>query len=143
MNPFYEHMERAGKLIGRMKLPRNCVEPGELAQAAWRVAVGERVASHCQPGALVRGRLIIYTEDSVWQSQLFALRHQILARLEEVLGNKLISELDFRRAAQRKLPQREMARKRPALETKSAESDGIQDPSLAHIYRMRRKRSTA
>ena len=36
-------MERAGRLIGKLKIPKEVLEPEALACAAWPVAVGRKI----------------------------------------------------------------------------------------------------
>ena len=131
-------MERVSRLIGRLRLPPNSVSPEELARAGWPVAVGKRIASHTRAASLAGSRLIVEVEDGVWQRQLSVLRVQILKKLEEVLGPSLVSEIEFRIAIARRLPQR-AERLKPAGD----DADEIQDPVLRKIYKDKRKRASA
>ena len=38
-------------------------------------------------------------EDAIWQKQLFHLRFDILAKLTEVLGSGIVTDLEFRIAS--------------------------------------------
>jgi predicted nucleic acid-binding Zn ribbon protein len=127
-------MERAGRLIGKMKLSPAVVDPEVRARAAWPVAAGKKIAQHTRATALVRGSLIVEVEDLVWQRQLNTLRHHLLRNLREVLGEETVTEIDFRPMPRRMAPQRaETAR--PA--------DGIQDPVMSLLYREAKKKETA
>ena len=53
---------------------------------------------------LVRNRLVVEVEDAVWQRQLWTLRGQILQRMEQVLGRKIVEEIEFRIAVPRMKP---------------------------------------
>ena len=93
-------MERAGKALAKLKFS-DAISPDQLAFAAWPAAVGKRIAVHACPKALVRGSLVIETDDAIWQKQLFHLRFDILAKLTEVLGGGVVTDLEFRIARSR------------------------------------------
>lgn len=135
-------MERAGRLIAKWKLCADCVQPDTLARAAWPSAVGKRIASHSTATTLVRGRLVVEVEDYVWYKQLFGLRTDILKRLDEVLGSKVVTEIEFRLGVPRIQPQREM-RRLPLLDGQGDEADGITNPALRRLYKTARKKATA
>jgi predicted nucleic acid-binding Zn ribbon protein len=101
-------MERAGRVVRRSGVAA-LVSPEQLAIAAWPAAVGKIVAGHTRPAALVRGCLIVETEDALWRKQLFPLTSQILGKMEHVIGPGIVRDLEFRPAgsAPRKAPQRE------------------------------------
>lgn len=129
-----EPMERAGRLIGKMKFSPGVVDPEARARAAWPVAAGNKIAVHTRATALVRGSLIVEVEDLVWQRQLNTLRHFLLRNLRETLGEQTVTEIDFRPMPRRIAPQRAQAA-RPA--------DGIADPVLGLLYRESKKREMA
>ncbi len=58
-------MERAGRLIGKLKLSSVMAEPETRARAAWKLAAGEKIARHTRPTMLVRGSLIVEVEDYI------------------------------------------------------------------------------
>jgi predicted nucleic acid-binding Zn ribbon protein len=128
-------MERAGKALAKLKLS-DAISPDQLAFAAWPAAVGKRIAVHAAPKALVRGTLVVETEDSVWQKQLFHLRFDILAKLTEVLGNSIITDLEFRIATPRRPPQSAQSHSETAP---LDEADRIEDPVLRILYKQARK----
>ena len=132
-------MERAGKSLAKLKLP-DAISPDDLARAAWPAAVGKRIAAHATAKSLVRGSLIVEVEDGIWQKQLFYLRFQILAKLQEVVGAGVITGVEFRTATPRRPPQ-------PALTLNASkaldEADGITDPGMRIVYKQARKKATA
>lgn len=130
-------MERAARSLAKMKSSGQ-ISAGELACAAWPVAVGETITRHSAAISLVRDKLVIEVEDAIWQKQLFHLQTQILHRLHAVLGPGLIADLEFRIAQQRRPPQRETL-----LAESLDESDRIEDPVLRIVYKQARKRATA
>jgi hypothetical protein len=88
--------------------------------------------------ALVRNRLIIEVEDSLWQRQLFTMRSQIIQQIENAAGRRVVEELHFRVAVAKRGPVRAETNT-PCLD----EADGIPDPFLRNIYRAARKKATA
>ena len=132
-------MERAGRSLAKMKLP-DAVSHQELAFAAWKGSVGKRLAKYAWPKALVRGNLIIETEDAVWQQQLFHLRFQILPRVVAILGEGIVRDLEFRVATPRRPPQAELEARRP---TSGDEADGIDDAVFRRLYKQSREKAGA
>ncbi|MGH9631030.1 MAG: DUF721 domain-containing protein, partial [Bryobacteraceae bacterium] len=126
-------MERAGRVLGKLK--HSSVPDEELARAAWPLAVGKRIAGRTVCTGLVRSRLVVEVEDAVWQRQLFALRGQILAKLEETTGRPVVSELEFRVAATRRPPGREERTAIPSAgQPANDEADAIEDRVLRKVY---------
>ncbi len=124
-------MERAGRLIPKLKMSPEIAGPETRARAAWKLAAGETVARHTKPGALVRGALIIEVEDPQWQRNLARMEHFFVRNLREALGEAIVQRLDFRpmrkpvqnaapEAVERRPPQRE---------------ERIADPVLNLVYR--------
>ena len=132
-------MQRAGSLIGKLKLSPELADPQARARAAWTLAAGKKIAAHTAASALVRGTLVVEVEDMVWQRQLNTLRHFLLRNLREVLGEEMVTEIDFRpmrhTAPERRKPQRAESARRDA--------NGIEDPVMALLYRQSQKRGTA
>src|ERR1700675_3898561 len=132
-------MERAGKSLAKLKLTE-AISQDDLARAAWPAAVGKRIAVHAAAKSLVRGSLIVEVEDSIWQKQLFYLRFQILAKLQEVVGAGIITDVEFRIATPRRPPQ-------PALSLNDSkpvdEADAISDPGMRIVYKQARKKASA
>jgi len=52
-------MERAGSLIGKLKLSPEVYDPETRARAAWALAAGKKIAAHTLASALVRGTLVV------------------------------------------------------------------------------------
>lgn len=123
-------MQRAATLLGKLKLPAACDVPEQRARAAWALAAGPKIARHTLAVALVRGTLVVEVSDLVWQKQLHALRHFLLRNLSEILGEPLVTDLDFRPMPPRRAPQRAEA---------AWGADGITDPVLAMLYARSKK----
>ena len=126
-------MERAGRLIGKLKLDVD--DPELRARAAWKVAAGKKIAEHTRAVALVRGALVVEVEDQIWQRQLKTLSVFLLRNLEKALGEPLVTDIDFRPMPRRREPQR-AERARGSQDT----SEDVQDPVLNMLYRQSRKR---
>jgi predicted nucleic acid-binding Zn ribbon protein len=135
-------MERAGRLLGKSKLPGCVITDEQIACSAWATAVGKKIASHTKAIGLVRNRLVIEVEDSVWQTQLFTLRSQIVGRLEQITAKPIVGELEFRIGVPKRAPQREETAN-PASPLFTDEADAIRDPVLRHLYKVARKRASA
>ena len=128
-------MERAGRLIGKLKFSPELADAETRVRAAWKLAAGKKIANHTRPTVLVRGSLIVEVEDYVWQKQLSTLRHFLIRNLAEALGEVLVTDLDFRPMPKRRMPQRS--------ETARSPMEGIEDPVLEMNYRKSKKRQTA
>lgn len=125
-------MQRAASLIRKLKLPAGSDSPEDRAKAAWRLAAGARIEKHTIAASLVRNTLVIEVGDIVWQRQLHALRYQLLRNIEGILGEPLVTDLDFRPMPPRRKPQREVV---------AANPDGIADPVLSLLYRKSKRQA--
>ncbi len=128
-------MERAGRSLAKLRLSGK-IDTDELACAAWPAAVGKRLASHARAVALVRGNLIVEVEDAIWQQQLFFLRHQILGRIHQVIGESGVKEIEFRIATPRRPPRMETS-----FAASDDDADHIADPGLRIVYKQARKKA--
>jgi predicted nucleic acid-binding Zn ribbon protein len=134
-------MQRASRVLGKLKLPAATMSVEKLACAAWPCAVGKTIAAHTHASRMVRTRLIVEVEDQVWRNQLFTLRHQILRRVDEHIGPGLVEDVEFRVIPRRLGPQRAES-STPALEAQD-DADGITDPVLRRIYKAARTKARA
>lgn len=133
-------MERASRLIGKLNFPGDSVATGELACAAWSAAVGARIARHARAERMVRRKLIVGVDDSVWGRQLFSMSRMILSRLAASLGEGVVDELEFRVAPQKRGPARA---ERATSANPGDEASGIEDPNLRRLYINSRKKELA
>lgn len=125
-------MERAGRLIGKLKLPKDLADPESRAHAAWKVAAGKKITEHTRVASLVRTKLIVEVEDLVWQRQLNTLRHFLLRNLRSALGEELVTEIDFRPMLD--VPRRSAQRATANRPAREGVTSGIQDPVLDALY---------
>src|SRR5215212_6004786 len=65
------------------------------ALAAWKHAAGDGLKEHAIPLALENRTLTIAVADPIWQKQLTSMRGQLLFRVNSILGQSLVSALDF------------------------------------------------
>jgi len=128
-------MERAGRVVRKMKVSPGLTDPETRAQMAWPVAAGKKIAIRTRPANLVRGTLVVEVEDIVWQRQLNTLRHFLLRNLHRELGEALVTDIDFRPMPRRLAPQR-AEQARPSVE-------GIHDPVMRMLYQQSKKKETA
>lgn len=138
-------MERAGRILAKWKGSQQAAEPAALAEAAWRVAVGPKIAAHTLSASLVRRHLVVEVEDETWRRQLAAMRPFILRNLARELGPGVVETIELRLAPARKGPARAEAPRTAALRKPPVrdEADGISDPVLRKLYDRMRRKSTA
>jgi hypothetical protein len=140
-------MERASKVIRRLRLPGETISGEELACSAWADAVGTKIAEHTRAARMVRSRLIVEVEDHIWRRQLFALSRQILANLAARIGPGVVEDLEFRIMARQSsaadLQRKEPHRAARAVPGAADEAESIADPVLRNIYKASRQRAGA
>ncbi len=136
-------MNQASRLIAQWSNASEVISHERIACAAWKRAVGKKVAQHSRALKLVRTSLVIEVEDEIWRTNLWSLRGQILRNLEKALGPGIVTAVEFRVMPPRVGPQREtessFALRPPAVD----EADAIADPGLRRIYKAARRRATA
>jgi hypothetical protein len=132
-------MDRAGRVLAKLKLSSHGVTSEQLALAAWPAAVGEKIAARCTAAKLVRSRLVVEVPDSTWQRQLWTMRSQVLHRIEAVLGSRIVDEVEFRVVPERRQPARAESPHQMALD----DADAIRDPFMRNLYKEARKKATA
>jgi Dna[CI] antecedent, DciA len=135
-----QFMERASRLLGKLKFPGDSVSSEELACAAWSAAVGARIARHARAERLVRTKLIVGVDDAIWGRQLFAMSRMILSKIAENLGEGLVDDLEFRVAPLKRGPQRA---ERSTTVGAADEADSIEDQDLRRLYLTSRKKELA
>jgi len=64
--------------------------------AAWKHAAGDGLRDHAVPLGLRRKSLVVGVADTTWQKQLQSLSGQLLFRLNSILGQPLVTFIDFR-----------------------------------------------
>jgi hypothetical protein len=134
-------MEQASRFIASLSNLRETCDPGDIVCAAWKRAVGKRIAVHTRAAKLVRDTLVVEVEDWFWQRNLMGLSRQILKNLEQAIGPGMVAGLEFRIMPTRRGPKLAEA-SMPAFEL-TDDSSGIADPGLRRIYRRKRDKEIA
>ena len=65
------------------------------AVAAWKFAAGDGLKDHAVPSKLEEGTLTVFVSDAIWQRQLHLMRGQLLFRVNSILGQAVVRELEF------------------------------------------------
>jgi len=74
----------------------NAAEVAEAAAiAAWKHAAGDGLKEHAIALRLENRTLIIAVADPIWRKQLTSMRGQLLFRVNSIVGQPLVSALDF------------------------------------------------
>ena len=63
------------------------------ARMAWEEAVGPSLAKHTSPLRLSKGYLEVAVPSAVWRTQLNFMQRDIAARINELLGGKVVEGL--------------------------------------------------
>lgn len=66
------------------------------ALVAWRRVAGGELSRQAVPFRLYRKTLIVAVADSTWQKQLEAMSGQLLFRLNSLLGQAVVTYIEFR-----------------------------------------------
>lgn len=82
------------------KLLRAAGETEEVLEAAaliaWRRVAGEGLRAQAVPFRLYRKTLVVAVADATWQKQLEAMSGQLLFRLNSLLGQAVVTYIEFR-----------------------------------------------
>ena len=133
------------------KILRAAGETEEVMEAAalvvWRRVAGEGLRTHAVPFRLYRKTLIVAVADATWKKQLEAMSGQLLFRLNSLLGQAVITYIEFRvdpktvsveRNRERVLVTNRAEQEQSALrcisEEISAAADAIHDSDLRHRF---------
>src|SRR5687768_6988622 len=65
------------------------------AIAAWKHAAGDGLKDHAVPVKLENRTLTVAVADTIWQKQLNLMRGQLQFRVNTILGQPLVSAIDF------------------------------------------------
>ena len=65
------------------------------AIAAWKHAAGDGLKGHAVPVKLENRTLTVAVADAIWQKQLHAMRGQMLFRVNSILGQPIVSAIEF------------------------------------------------
>jgi len=65
------------------------------AIAAWKHAAGDGLKDHAVPVKLENRTLTVAVADAIWQKQLHTMRGQMLFRVNSILGQPIVSTIEF------------------------------------------------
>ena len=65
------------------------------AIAAWKHAAGDGLKDHAVPIKLENRTLTVAVRDVIWQKQLHAMRGQMMFRVNSILGQPIVSTIEF------------------------------------------------
>ena len=65
------------------------------AIAAWKHAAGDGLKGHAIPVKLENRTLTVSVADVIWQKQLHSMRGQLLFRVNTILGQPIVSAIEF------------------------------------------------
>ena len=65
------------------------------AIAAWRHAAGDGLKGRAVPVKLENRTLTVAVADTIWQKQMHSMRGQLMFRVNTILGQPLVSVIDF------------------------------------------------
>jgi len=83
-------------LPGVLRAAGDSAEVAEAAAiAAWKHAAGNGLKEHAVPLRLAERTLTIAVADAIWQKQLTSMRAQLLFRINSILGQPVVSALEF------------------------------------------------
>ena len=133
------------------KLLRAAGEAEEVLEAAalvaWKRVAGDGLRAQAVPFRLYRKTLIVAVADATWQKQLEAMSGQLLFRLNSLLGQAVVTYIEFRvdpktvraeRAAARVETANRGDQERRALKTVSGDisvaADAIHDEDLRRRF---------
>jgi predicted nucleic acid-binding Zn ribbon protein len=110
------------------------------AIAAWKHAAGDGLKEHAIPLRLENKTLTIAVADMIWQKQLTSMRGQLLFRINSILGQPLVSTLEFvidtkltQKRVEQSEPQEEIPDNEVPLELWTA-AGAIQDKALRRSF---------
>ena len=116
-------MDQASRIIAQWTGVSDVISHERIACAAWKKAVGKKIALRTRAVKLVRTTLVVEVEDEIWRKNLWSLRYQILRNLEKAIGPEIVTAVELRVMPPRFGPQRERSGTRRTAETPLDEAD--------------------
>ncbi len=62
----------------------------------WAEVVGEHIAKVTRPDRIERGKLVVHVKKATWRNELTFLKKDIIAKLNQILGEEIVKEIIFR-----------------------------------------------
>jgi len=66
-----------------------------LAFAFWDSVVGKEIAMHTEPEKIAKETVIVKVDNDVWRNELSFFKNEIIQKLNNKIGKKLIQEIKF------------------------------------------------
>jgi predicted nucleic acid-binding Zn ribbon protein len=63
---------------------------------SWSALVGEQIARVAEPVRLEKGVLVVHVAGAPWRNELTLRRREIIGRINEGLGNTVVTDIRFR-----------------------------------------------
>ena len=83
-------------LPGVLRASGNAEEVAQAAAiAAWKHVAGDGLKDHAVPVKLEHRTLTVAVADVIWQKQLHAMRGQMMFRVNSILGQPIVSAIEF------------------------------------------------
>jgi len=107
--------------------------------AVWTHATGDGIRPHAIASGMEGRTLVVNVRDTVWQQQLYVMRSQLIYRINSVLGQPLVGEIELRvnpkavPSLTQKVERAELADNEVPLDLWSAASE-IQDKQLRQKF---------
>ncbi len=90
--------EHIGRILADVLKNYRRESDGELIQVwqVWDGIVGDVIAQNARPAAFKGKILLVHVTNSTWIHQLQFLKKEMIAKLNDALGNALIADLKFK-----------------------------------------------
>lgn len=80
-------------LCHRWGIEKKVKEYSVLSQ--WSQVVGERISEKAIPTGIERGKLFVQVESSSWRNELMFIKREIIDKLNQAVGAKVIRDIIF------------------------------------------------
>jgi len=106
----------------------------------WDEAVGGKIASHAQPATFREGTLTLNVDSAPWLQQLTYLKKDLLAKVNEALGEELVKELQLKSGKVRSAPPptKQAPKRRKLSEDEQTwikeQAESVSDPGLRAVF---------
>jgi predicted nucleic acid-binding Zn ribbon protein len=83
------------QVLARLRLEQRVAE--SQIQAVWKKTIDPTITEHAQPAGLAKGTLFVNVDSNVWLSEIVRYRrHEILERIQLVVGKAMVQRISFR-----------------------------------------------
>lgn len=115
----------------------------------WDEAVGQKIASRAQPAKLANGILTVAVSSPSWMQQLGFLKKDIVAKVNDLAGEQLVTDLFLKAGSLRSPPSPSSPKRKPPRRLTSeeeawiSEETGDLDADLASAFTSLMRRDLA